>query len=542
MNQPTDKLRQRAPAPRNLNGLAGILAIVVVTSTVTVFVHDHFWPHVDTTGHDHAEPGAPAEATRDTRRSREPRLAGEWPGGPGGVAAQAAETDPAGLHTKPDDTSKSRGIDDPVLAHRVPDELTPMGAERTGNADGTIPSWDGGIRSPTEAGFSDFVSGGHHPDPFPADPVLVRIDATNAQRFDALLSDGHRRLLADFPTYFLNIYATRRSAAYPPVVYDAMRRNRQAASLGGDGATVSGASIGSPFPVPVSGIEAVWNHLLRYRGTTARFVTASVVTGQNDPRIRTVSSYRYLSPYVDRSVSPEPGEPFAAIWLERVVAPDTLAGNAALYRESLDLVARESDVFAYSAARHRVRHAPNLAFDAPRTGSAGAHFVDEFDMFSGSPLSFAWRLIGKRELFVPYNAYRLHSGELTEAAITGPLHLDQALARYERHRVWVVEGARRNGVAHRVAMRRFYLDEDSWQILLAESYDDGGRLVRFAEGHVINYYDVPLVWTTLEVLHDLAARVYVVSGLDNERPTTYVFSNGVMPADVSVAALGRRHD
>jgi hypothetical protein len=61
------------------------------------------------------------------------------------------------------------------------------------------------------------------------------------------------------------------------------------------------------------------------------------------------------------------------------------------------------------------------------------------------------------------------------------------------------------------------VDEDSWQIALSDSYDSDGKLWRAAEAHALNYYDVPVLWTTLEVFYDLKERRYLVNGLDNHR-------------------------
>ena len=57
-------------------------------------------------------------------------------------------------------------------------ELTPIGAERPGNADGTIPAWTGGITEIPE-GYSP---GQRHRDPFPEDEVLFTITAANNVR------------------------------------------------------------------------------------------------------------------------------------------------------------------------------------------------------------------------------------------------------------------------------------------------------------------------------------------------------------------------
>ncbi len=189
---------------------------------------------------------------------------------------------------------------------------------------------------------------------------------------------------------------------------------------------------------------------------------------------------------------------------------------------------------------------PFLGLDNPAQNSDALRTVDQFDMFNGTPYLFEWTLRGKQELYIPYNAYRLHSDELGFGDILEKRHINQDLARYELHRVWVVEGVlnptiRRRDIApgrpnHIYSKRVFYLDEDSWQIVLTEDYDHDNQLWRVGEGHVINYYEVPVPWTTLEVWYDLKARRYLVNGLDNRR-LMYQFSEKGNTKDFSPNAL-----
>jgi len=125
-------------------------------------------------------------------------------------------------------------------------------------------------------------------------------------------------------------------------------------------------------------------------------------------------------------------------------------------------------------------------------------------------------MLGKKEMLIPYNAYRLSSGKISNSDIVKPGHINQELTRYELHRVWAVEGDRRVGIQHGFAKRRMYFDEDSWQVVMEEGYGDDGDLWRFSEGHLINYYTVPVPWTTLEATYDLKSGQYFLEGLDND--------------------------
>ena len=142
-----------------------------------------------------------------------------------------------------------------------------MGGEKAANAEGTIPAWTGGITSAAQAGFPNFKTGGHHPDPYASDKPLYKVDASNMSRYAANLTAGHKALLNAYKgTYFINVYPSHRSAAFPKRIYDATKANATSAKLTGGGNGVTGAIIGVPFPIPGSGVEVIWNHILRFRG------------------------------------------------------------------------------------------------------------------------------------------------------------------------------------------------------------------------------------------------------------------------------------
>src|SRR3954468_17769341 len=93
-------------------------------------------------------------------------------------------------------------------------ELTPMGAEKAANADGTIPAWTGGIKSAAEAGFPHYKTGDQHPDPYANDKPLFTITADNMGQYAAKLTEGQKKLLQQYKsTYKMVVYPTHRSAA-----------------------------------------------------------------------------------------------------------------------------------------------------------------------------------------------------------------------------------------------------------------------------------------------------------------------------------------
>jgi hypothetical protein len=419
-------------------------------------------------------------------------------------------------------------------------DLTPMGAEKAGNAAGTIPAWNGGIKSAADAGFPAFKTGGHHPDPYAADKLLYRIDASNMSKYAAQLTAGHKALLTAYKDYFIDVYPSHRSAAFPQRIYDAVKANATGAKLTGNGNGVTGAIGGPPFPIPQAGIEVIWNHILRFRAEIAeRIIGQAAVT-----RSGTYNMVKFHDQtYVGYAL---PGATEAALdnvilyFIQETVAPARLAGEFLLVHETLDQTKEQRRAWLYNPGQRRVRRAPNVAFDNPGTGSDGLRTSDQFDIYNGSPERYDWKLVGKQEIVVPYNAYPLHSNKLKNGDILKPLHINQQHARYELHRVWVVDATLKAGQRHIYKRRTFYVDEDSWQILLVDCYDNRDQLWRVQEGHSINYYDVPTFWTTLETTYDLQSGRYLALGLDNEEPVTVNFNAKRTAADFTPAAIANR--
>jgi hypothetical protein len=414
--------------------------------------------------------------------------------------------------------------------------LTPIGAERAGNAAGTIPAWKGGITAPP----ADYVPGEQHIDPWAEDRALYTITAGNMADYADRLSPGQQALLQAHPdSWRMQIYPTRRSASYPEWVYQAVEDNARTATVLREGkGGVAGANVSSPFPVPASGVEAVWNHNLRWRGIRIhRSFGQAAVTRQGRYTV-TLALQDFAFPYAARP-DDELREKFPNLLLAikgKVIQPGLLSGDGTLVLEPIDQTDAPRKSWSYSRNLRRILRAPYIANAFPAANTDNLRTVDEFDMFNGSPEQYDWQLKGKQELYIPYNAYRIHAQDLAVDDIVGKSHINPAHARYELHRVWVVEGTLKPGVKHIYGRRVFYIDEDSWQIAVADNYDLEGNLWRTSEAHALNYYEVPVLWSTLEVYYDLVKQRYLVSGLDNGR-NPYRFSDTADPREFSPNAL-----
>ncbi|MDC0662180.1 DUF1329 domain-containing protein [Marinobacter sp. SS21] len=420
-------------------------------------------------------------------------------------------------------------------AARLGADLTPVGAERAGNDAGTIPAWTGGLSKPP-GGWSQ---GDREFSPFPEDQLLFTITKDNYQQYRDQLTDGHVAMLEAYgPDYFLPVYRTRRTAAFPEHVYDKFRDNALSAALLDNGNGVRDTIMTSPFPIPQNGLEVIWNHILRYRGEQLSFRSASATPAVSGAFNPIFTQYDYYFAYA------EPGIQLADIdnkifYLKtETIAPTSLAGSITLVHETLDQVRSPRLAWRYETGSRRLRRSPNLAYETDLPNASSLRSVDQKDMYNGAPNQYDWHLLGKREIYVPYNAYELHSDRHSSEDIIRPGHINQELARYELHRVWVVEAKVRTGISHIYGRRVFYVDEDSWQILATEEYDQDGNLWRVSEAHNISYYSEPVFWTTLEMTYDLKARRYYIDGLD-EGQASYNFEPGFRSNEFTASAARR---
>ncbi|NVK22511.1 MAG: DUF1329 domain-containing protein [Kangiellaceae bacterium] len=421
------------------------------------------------------------------------------------------------------------------------DIYTPMGSLRAGNADGSIPAWNGGITK-APAGYS---VGDHHPDPFADDKVLFTIDASNYQQYADSLSEGQKALFKAYPDrYKMNVYQSRRTASYPQHVYDSIKRNAANAELIQDGNGIKGAATGIPFPFPEGGLELIWNHLTRYRGVNVEREAGQAAPLANGDYVLVKLKDELQQIYNEPNMTPEKLADGNVLFLFRqyVTSPARLAGTALLVHETMDQVKEPRKAWTYNTGQRRVRRAPNVAYDAPGTAADGLRTTDDFDMFNGAPDRYNWTIKGKKEMYIPYNSYKLHSDKVSYDDIIKPGVINQDLVRYEKHRVWVLEANLKEDTRHQYKKRVFYIDEDSWQIALEDIYDERDQLWRVAMAHAVNYYEVPTMWSTLETYYDLPSGRYLAIGLDNQEDM-YNFQadfNGNHFTPSALRRIGRR--
>lgn len=416
---------------------------------------------------------------------------------------------------------------------RLGKDLTPLGGEMAGNADGSIPAYEGGITTPP----ADYVPGGYRVDPFADDKVLFTITAANMDQYADKLTEMHKMMLKTYPNFKMQVYPTRRSASYPQRIYDATKKyskNAESDGIGGVLNVVQGIAI----PIPKNADEVLANYLTRYRGesTEKKYLTAVVnESGSYTPQITMERFYNVF--HLPESTLDNVGK-YTLLYKLYKHSPARIAGQIVLLHEPISYTIADRSAWTYNPGQRRVRRAPNYEHDNPGTGSDGVITVDQKNQWSGTTERFDWTLIGKKEMYVPYNAYGITTNKVKLKELLTPQHMNPEFLRYELHRVWIYEANLKEDSKHLYKKRRFYADEDSWHILVQDIYDNEDKFWRGMESFCINYYDVPTFMLSAEIGYDFLSKRYFAVGLVNETEPMK-FNLEQTPKDFTPSAIRR---
>lgn len=423
-------------------------------------------------------------------------------------------------------------------AKKLGTELTPVGANPDGNAEGTIPKWT----PQTQKGP---ISGEYPSDPkIDAEEPLFTITASNMDQYADKLSEGHKLLLKRFPdSYKMNVYPTHRIVNWPEEIMAATKENATKCEFRGPD-DITNCSVGFPFPIPQTGAEVLWNHKLKWRGNAARRFNNQMIVqsdgGFQFTKIVEDVSFSYANLKEPIPIAGDEGEYLR--YLSETVAPVRLAGTFILVHEKVGTGASGRSAWLYSPGLRRIRRAPSVCCDNPYEGTDGHQFYDQVDMFNGVKERFNWKLLGKKEMYVPYNAHKISGPDTAYNDLAAPRHLNQDLPRYELHRVWVVEAENKADLRHTFGKKMFYVDEDSWNVVVIDNYDQRGDLMQLQEGHLIFGQNILATATSPEVIYHFNTGRYFLTALANEdRPidSSVTYDNSFFTASSVQRATSR---
>ncbi|MCK9991602.1 MAG: hypothetical protein Dbin4_00122 [Alphaproteobacteria bacterium] len=405
----------------------------------------------------------------------------------------------------------------PEVADRLGKDLTPMGSQKSGNKEGTIPEWTGGLSHPPSN--VTYKIGDRHPDPYADDKILFTITAANIGQYEKNLGELPKAMFKSYPdTYKVNVYQTRRSCAQPPAVYEVVKSNALNSVGSPTGAGFTGAIRSTAFPIPSTSQEIMWNHKLKFRNfkATRQFGFAAptrsgdftlyvaqddVYQMYGDPAVKDVSELNNIS----------------LKYISNTIAPARSAGNVVLIHETINVSEGARKAWVYSPGTRRVRRAPNIAYDNPLTNSDGMDATDNFGGYNGATDRYDWSYVGRQEAYMPNNNFRFAQRDLQYKDILIPGgHLNQDVVRYELQRAHILEANVRPETRHIYPRRQFWIEEDSWFVLQNTAYDARGDMWRLHEQFSMTYYEVPVCDRVGAATYDLNAGRYLAGSLVNQ--------------------------
>ena len=408
-------------------------------------------------------------------------------------------------------TGSALGAVSPEEAARLGKDLTPVGAEMAGNADGSIPPWNAqGTPIP-----ADFVPGsGNYTNPYADEQPLYTIDGSNWKEYADSLTVGTRGIFEKYGAdgYKMHVYPSHRGTVRPDWYYANTLKNATGATLVDDGQKIDGNYPGVPFPIPQSALEVMWNHMVRYGIDFNMDYDVYYVGSNGNPVLSTTAVSSSVFPMFQTPDEPVGDKNWTKLRIN-YKAPARRAGEVLLVHEpGADYTAGKGrKAWQYLVGQRRVRLAPAVSFDTPNPGVAGTSTYDDSFIYNGSPERFNWTLVGKQEIIIPANSYDFVFRNRVEDML-GEKFLDPEAIRWEKHRVWVVDSNLKEGSRHLYSRRTFYIDEDSWLAVAGEMYDGRGQLWRVQYNYAANLYDLKAGFGSAYGAYDLLQNIYNLNG------------------------------
>jgi hypothetical protein len=404
---------------------------------------------------------------------------------------------------------------------RLGKDLNCIGAEKAGNADGSIPEWSGKwLGVPPHV---DFKGTGRHPiDPYAGEKPLFEINAKNVAQYATRLSEGQKALFAKYPdTFRMPVYPTHRDFRYPDAVCESTRRNAAEAELLDGGMGVHAYTNGVMFPFPQSGLELLWNITVPYRAHTEELVSDNAYVIANGSINWGRVKSRNMGPSHKPGMIEPVGERAASWYLNETLLPERDRGEVNTGVEFYNYKKQPRQSWRYDPGTRRVRQSPGYGFDMSFPGTGGSITVDEVRIWNGSPERYDWTILGKQEIYIPFHAWRVHAPDIKYADLLMKGHANPDYMRYELRRVWVLEGKLKEGLRHLYGKRVMYIDADTMFPVMADNYDARGELWRTSMLNHFYAYEMNTWQAGAGFYHDLNAGTYLGFNLINEQPNAY---------------------
>lgn len=373
-------------------------------------------------------------------------------------------------------------------ADRLGNDLTPVGAEKSASKDNAIPAFTGPSK-PT----GDWSYGKVREDfwKYKDEKATFIIDASNVDKYANNLSAGQIALIKQVKGYTMPVYPTHRECSVPDFVAQNTKDGILKSSIAKDGWSLENATLpGVPFPVPTTGIQVMWNWMMRYQGVGVEWPDGYTYVSPRPgaaPIIVRWNQQTYYPWAKKGQHTPEDEQGLHTGIFYGYSEPAALAGQGIVQRYYYK---KDTDSFYYFTGQRRVRRLPAYAYDAPAIGYDNQYPYDMNYVFTGNPDRFDWKLVGKKEIYIPYNelAMQRFNSKLSDA--TQPDLVNPALRRYELHRVWEIQGTVKAGFRHTTPTKTLYVDEDSWLVAIGDDFDAQGKIWKVKENYIAPEWEI----------------------------------------------------
>lgn len=406
-------------------------------------------------------------------------------------------------------------------------DLTCVGAIKAGNKEGTIPEFANKYSSPP-SGIEHTPHSGKHPaEIYASDKPLFAITAENMAQYADKLSPGQKAMLTKYAkTYRIPVYQGRRDFRYTDEICAIAKKNALESEVTEGGLAVKGFMGAINFPIPKTGDELLWNTLMPTRAWTEFKLTDSANVQSNGSIIFGRAENKNLDKLGAPDNRGKPITGYMAYSMNKTLMPERDRGGVSSSWEPTDFKNMKRLTWSYDPGTRRVRQVPEYGFDQPLGGTGGKMTIDSDRLFNGSPERYDWKMVGKQEMFIPANTFKLHQPTVKYADLLKQNHPNPDFLRYELRRVWVLEGSLKQGYRHLFGKRVMFLDEDTGQAVVTDIYDARGQLWQHAYVNTYYSFDIQAWQAGAAFYHDLNAGSYLGYNLYQEREKGPILNKG----------------
>ncbi len=400
-------------------------------------------------------------------------------------------------------------------AAKLGNELTELGGEKAGNAEGTIPEWTGKWLG-LPPGLKYDGPGAKRPNPYESEKPLFSITAENIDQHKDHLSVGQVAMFNNYPkTFRMDIYPSHRDFRMNKLAAERTKWNASHTELANGVESLKNYTGSAAFPIPQGPEEMMWNTRTNACSPTYGYRYDNFGVFSNGDRVQEqndiILSYPYANFANPVGQTEETTGDRIVFNFSGILLPTRDKGQITAVQDPLDYEANSRNAWQYNPGTRRVRKAPAIGYDNPH-GPGGLMTIDDQKGFNGAFDRYNYKFLGKKEIYVPYHNYSINDpakGDLDDRLTK--FHIKPDYIRWELHRVWVVEANLAEGKRHAYKKRRWYLDEDSWNPVMAENYDGRGNLWRLGLLLSDYQYDMECYIKHVQVFYDLPSGHYSIS-------------------------------